>query len=375
MKRSRVPVEVNEHAHTARHAGLRYVSDLSPGIRRLGAKDRFRYEDARGRPVRDRSILERIRALAIPPAWTDVWICPAARGHIQATGRDARGRKQYRYHKEWHEARGDTKYARMIPFACALPKIRRQVDRDMGRQSLTREKVLATVVRLLETTLVRVGNDEYARANGSYGLTTMRDHHVDIAGARLTFAFKGKSAQSHRVQITDRRLARIVRACQDLPGQELFQYVDPDGEPHGVSSNDVNEYLRDKMGDEFTAKDFRTWAGTVRALLALRSLETPETVTASRRALSGVIRQVAAGLGNTPAICRKSYVHPAVIERWQKGALSKDLAAVTARGPKELEPEERLTLAFLQRAAAAAKRTSTLEKALERSVARVKRAS
>jgi len=358
MKRHALPRI--EHAYAAREAGLRWVSDLAPGIRREGSKRAFRYRDAAGLLVRDRATLARIRGLAIPPAWRDVWICALARGHVQATGRDARRRKQYRYHPDWHEARGDAKYAGLVPFATALPGLRRRVERDLARPGLAREKVLATVVKLLELTLVRIGNDEYARANGSFGLTTMRDHHVDIAGARLTFAFRGKSGQSHSVEITDRRLARIVRHCQELPGQELFQYVDPDGAVRGVDSSDVNAYLRGSMGVEFTAKDFRTWAGTMRAAMALRSLETPAGAAAARRALSATIKQVAAGLGNTPAVCRSSYIHPAVMESWSRGTLARDLAAAgTTRGPRGLEPDERMTLAFLRRAEARARRAGS----------------
>jgi len=366
-----------EHADTAREAGLRYVSDLAPGIRRQARGKAFRYFDPDGKPVHDPATLERIRELAIPPAWTDVWICLLPRGHIQATGRDAKRRKQYRYHADWHEARGDTKYARLIPFATALPKLRRQVDRDLARPGLTREKVLATVVRLLELTLVRIGNDEYARANGSFGLTTMREHHVDIDGHSLTFAFRGKSGKQHHVRIKDRRLARIVRACQDLPGQELFQYVDDDGVRRGIDSSDVNDYLRAATGDEFTAKHFRTWAGTLRTMMALRALETPAGVTAARCALSETIRGVAAGLGNTPAVCRASYVHPGVIEAWQHGTFARDLAASSkARGPRGLEADERMTLAFLRGAAARAKRKpATLETQLRRSLVGGRRAS
>ena len=357
MKRQALPTI--EHAYAAREAGLRWVSDLEPGIRREGSIRAFRYRDAAGRLVRDRATVARIRKLAIPPAWRDVWICALARGHVQATGRDARRRKQYRYHPDWHEARGDAKYAGLVPFATALPRLRRRVERDLKRPGLSREKVLATVVKLLELTLVRIGNDEYARANGSFGLTTMRDHHVDIAGAKLTFAFRGKSGQKHNVKLTDRRLARIVRHCQELPGQELFQYVDDDGAVRGVDSSDVNGYLREAMGVEFTAKDFRTWAGTMRAAMALRALEAPAGAAAARRALSATIKQVAAGLGNTPAVCRGSYIHPAVMESWSRGALARDLAAAgAARGPRGLEPDERTTLAFLRRAEVRARRAA-----------------
>ncbi len=257
----------------AREAGLRYVSDRSPGIRRLRSGKSFRYEDPAGGAVRDRDTLDRIKALAIPPAWTEVWISPGADGHIQATGRDDRGRKQYRYHARWRSVRDDAKYGRTLAFGRALAKIRRATDKDLRLPGLPRRKVLAAVVRLLESTLIRIGNDEYARENRSFGLTTMRDRHATVAGSTLEFQFRGKSGVHHEIAIDDPQLARVVRRCQELPGQELFQYIDEDGEVRDVGSDDVNEYLRDVAGEEFTAKDFRTWAGTVLAMIALQEFE------------------------------------------------------------------------------------------------------
>ena len=317
-RRTALPL-VTDPLDSARVAGLRYVDDDRPGIRRRRAGRGFIYLDADGRRVRDAETLARIKRLAIPPAWRDVWICPHAHGHLQASGRDARGRKQYRYHARWRAVRDETKYARMLAFAAALPAVRRRVDEDLKRPGLPREKVLAAVVRLLETTLIRVGNEEYARANRSFGLTTMRARHVDIDGATLTFEFRGKGGRQHRVDINDRRLARIVGRCQELPGQELFQYLDADGERRTVDSGDVNAYLREVIGEDFTAKDFRTWAGTVLAALALAEVERFDSQAQARRHVVRAVEQVAQSLGNTPAICRKSYIHPAVIETYLEG--------------------------------------------------------
>jgi DNA topoisomerase-1 len=303
----------------AKSAGLRYVSDEKPGITRTGSAKSFRYIGPDGRVVRDAATLGRIKRLAIPPAWTKVWICPYPHGHIQATGRDDRGRKQYRYHPDWRTVRDETKYERMIAFGQALPKIRRRVQRDLSRPGLGREKVLATMVRLLETTLVRVGNEEYARANGSIGLSTMRDQHVKIEGSVMRFAFKGKSGKFHRIALRDPRLARIVRQAQDLPGQELFQYLDDDGEQRTVNSEDVNAYLRDIAGHEFSAKDFRTWAGTVLAALALREFTAFKSKAEAKKNLVHAIERVAERLGNTPAVCRKCYIHPVVLQSYLDG--------------------------------------------------------
>ncbi len=307
----------------AREAGLRYVSDRRRGITRRRAGRGWSYRAPDGALVRDGKSLARIRALAIPPAWLDVWISPVASGHIQATGRDARGRKQYRDHPRWRHVRDEAKYDRTIAFAEALPAIRERVAADMGLRGLPRDKVLATIVRLLETTFIRVGNAEYARENRSFGLTTLRDGHAVIEGSEVRFKFRGKSGKDHQVGIRDRRLATIVRRCQELPGQELFQYIDDDGSIQDVTSTDVNEYLRQITGQSFTAKDFRTWAGTVLAAKALQALEGTAGGT-EREMRSNVVRaveQVAHSLGNTPTVCRQCYVHPAIIDAYLDGAM------------------------------------------------------
>ncbi len=309
---------------SARAAGLRYVTDDEPGIRRRKSGKGFSFLDPQGKTVKDPKVVERIRKLAIPPAWTDVWICPRANGHLQATGRDARGRKQYRYHAEWRSVRDETKFGRMIAFGEILPRIRERVDQDLSLRGLPREKVVAAVVKLLETTLIRVGNPEYAKQNNSFGLTTLRNRHVDISGSTLHFEFRGKSGQDHSVEIHDRRLARIVRQVRDLPGQKLFQYLDDDGERQSISSEDVNDYLRATTGEEFSAKDFRTWGGTVLALSALLELGPCETEQEASRAVVEAVKQVSASLGNRPAICRKFYVHPLVIESYLEGSLPQD---------------------------------------------------
>jgi DNA topoisomerase I len=306
---------------SAKAAGLRYVWDVAEGIRRRKAGVGFRYVRPDGSAVRDRETLNRIRALAVPPAWRDVWICAREDGHLQATGRDARGRKQYRYHARWREARDESKYGRMPAFAKALPAIRRRVHQDLALPGLPREKVLATVVRLLETTLIRVGNDEYARQNDSFGLTTLRERQVRVRGGTLQFRFRGKSGVRHDIELTDLRLARIVRRMQDLPGEELIQYVDDAGETRRIESADVNAYLKHITGDDFTSKDFRTWAGTVRAVRALRQSMTFASQAQAKRNLASAIERVARQLGNTTAVCRKCYVHPAVIDAYLDGSL------------------------------------------------------
>jgi DNA topoisomerase-1 len=305
----------------AEDAGLRWISDDAPGLRRLRAGKGFRYVDADGKRVTDEKTLARIKQLAIPPAWRDVWICASPNGHVQATGRDARSRKQYRYHQRWRAKRDETKYDKMLLFGLALPKIRERVDEDLARPGLPRERVLATVVRLLETTLIRVGNEEYARANKSFGLTTLRDRHVDVDGSELRFEFRGKSGIKHRVAVHDRRLARIIRRCQDLPGHELFQYVDDDGTLRPINSQDVNDYLREITNQEITAKDFRTWNGTVLAAEALREAMRTGPRGRSKRVVTRCIDQVAQKLGNTKTVCRKCYVHPAVINAYLDGTL------------------------------------------------------
>ena len=301
---------------SAREAGLRYVSDEMPGIRRIRHGKGFRYVDERGRTITDEKTLDRIRGLVIPPAWNEVWICPFAHGHLQAVGRDARGRKQYRYHARWREVRDETKFERMVPFAHALPRIRRRIARDLRRRGLPREKVLATVVALLERTLIRIGNEEYAKANRSYGLTTLRTRHVDVEGSTVRFHFRGKSGKQHRLDVHDPHLARIVARLQDLPGELLFEYLDDDGQVRTIESGDVNEYLRAVSGADFTAKDFRTWAGTVMAAECLCKRKPPR-----KKYVVAAIKEVAAALGNTPAVCRKAYVHPAVVDAFLRGKL------------------------------------------------------
>jgi len=312
----------------ARAAGLRYATDTRPGVTRRRSGRGFTYRDADGATVRDREMLARIRGLAIPPAWTDVWISPWPNGHIQASGRDARGRKQYRYHADWHQRRGADKFDRMLAFAKVLPRIRKRCDEDLARPGLAREKVLAAVVRLLELTLIRVGNEEYARLNRSFGLTTLRDRHARIEGAGVRFRFRGKSGKTHEVGLRDRRLAGVVRRCQELPGQELFQFVDDDGEVRDVASDDVNDYIREASGGEYTAKDFRTWAGTVLAYRALRALQPGVGDGAAKRNVVEAIRQTADQLGNTPAVARGSYVHPAVLEAYLEGSIRGALVEV-----------------------------------------------
>jgi DNA topoisomerase I len=305
---------------SAQVAGLRHVDDeTTPGIRRLGRPGHFRYIGPGRRRV-GASDLHRIKALAIPPAWTDVWICPTESGHIQATGRDARGRKQYRYHPRWREVRDEVKYGRLIAFAEALPRIRARTRSDLQRPGLPREKVLAAVVQLLEKTLIRVGNEEYARQNGSIGLTTMRDGHAKVAGQKVRFEFRGKSRIHHAVDLDDKRLARVVKACRDLPGYELFQYMDDDGARQVIDSADVNDYLRNVAGDQFTAKDFRTWAGTVLAAEALAAAASFKTQREAKRNVVAAIESVADRLGNTPAVCRKGYIHPAILDGYMDGA-------------------------------------------------------
>jgi DNA topoisomerase-1 len=336
----------------AKEARLRYVNDLDPGIRRVAAGRGFRYVGPDGKPVRDAATLDRIRKLALPPAWRDVWVCPYANGHLQATGRDDRGRKQYRYHDRWREVRDETKFGRMLAFAHALPALRDHTEKDLARPGLPREKVLAAVVRLLEVTLIRVGNDEYAKANSSYGLTTLRDHHVEVEGARLHFRFRGKSGVRHTVAVSDRRLARLVRECQELPGQELFQYEAEDGTCKDVGSDDVNEYLREVTGHPFTAKDFRTWAGTVLATRALQAFTSFDTKAQAKKNLVAAVEQVAKRLGNTRTVCRQCYIHPAVIDAYLDGTLAKTLEQRVEQELEEklpdLPPEEAAVLAFLQ---------------------------
>jgi DNA topoisomerase-1 len=336
----------------AKSAGLRYVNDGAPGITREPGGALFRYRAADGALIDDAATLERIKALAIPPAWTDVWICKLANGHVQATGRDAKGRKQYRYHPRWRSVRDDVKYERMLSFGKALPAIRQRVDAALRLPGLPREKVLATIVHLLQATMMRIGNEEYARANQSFGLTTLRARHVRIEGKAVQFRFRGKSGVFHDVTVEDKRVARIIARIRDLPGQELFQYLDDDAAPHAIGSADVNDYLRDISGEDYTAKDFRTWSGTVLAALALNEFEKFDSHTQARKNIVRAIESVAERLGNTPSICRKCYVHPAIIDAYLDGTV---LEALRARAEQELiddlhalQPEEAAVLALLQ---------------------------
>ena len=340
--------ELLDPAASAEAAGLRYVSDEMAGIRRKKSGAAFTYVGPNGETVKDDKTLARIKSLAIPPAWTDVWVCPRADGHLQATGRDARGRKQYRYHPKWREVRDAVKYDKMLDFAAALPKIRRRVEKDLSRPGLPREKVLAAVVRLLEHTRIRVGNEEYKAQNKSFGLTTLQDRHVDVNGSTIRFHFKGKSGKSHAVELSDRRLAKIVGACRDIPGQDLFQYVDEDGVRHDVTSGDVNDYIREIAGEEFSAKDFRTWAGTVMAFSFLRECEPCADEKEGKHVLVRCVETVAAELGNTVAVCRKCYVHPAVLEAYLAGWLAGVKGARTNGSAHALDEAEAAVIGLLQ---------------------------
>ena len=333
-------------ADAAEMAGLRYVSDARPGIRRRKSGKGFVYSRADGSKLTERNVLQRIKSLAIPPAWTNVWICPFADGHLQATGRDAKGRKQYRYHPRFREVRESTKYEHLLAFAEALPAIRGKVREHMALRGLPREKVLATVVHLLETTLIRVGNDDYAKQNKSYGLTTLKTRHVAVDGNEVRFRFTGKSGKQWSLRVKDRRIAKIIRACQELPGQELLQYLDEDGHPQDVTSSDVNTYLKEITGKDITAKDFRTWAGTVLAAMALNEVQVFDSAAQAKRNLRAAIENVAARLGNTPTICRKCYVHPEVLTSYLDGSLVLEIK-------KAVEQELRDALAELQPAEAA----------------------
>jgi DNA topoisomerase I len=336
----------------AESAGLRYISDDRPGILRKRSGKGFSYVRPDGAKVADPRVLGRIKSLAIPPAWTDVWICPYADGHVQATGRDARGRKQYRYHPLFRELRESTKYEHVVMFANALPAIRAKVREHMALRGLPREKVLATVVHLLETTLIRVGNDDYARQNKSYGLTTLKNRHVAVEGSEVRFCFSGKGGKQWSLTVKNRRVAKIIKACQELPGQELLQYIDDDGKQQGVTSNDVNAYLKDITGQDITAKDFRTWAGTVLAALALQEVASFDSAAQAKKNVRGAIERVAARLGNTPTICRKCYVHPEVLNSYLDGGLVLEIKSEVESGLRDdlrgLLPEEAAVLAMLR---------------------------
>lgn len=360
---------LRDSQQAARAASLRYVSDRQGGIRRLRAGRGFTYRDAEGKPIRDPQTLERIRRLAIPPAWTDVWICASENGHLQASGRDARGRKQYRYHPRWTEVRDSAKYERLAAFAAALPKIRRRVRADLALPGIPRGKVLAVIVKLLETTFIRVGNEEYAKTNGSYGLTTMRTRHAKTSGARIRFQFRGKSGVPHTIEVTDRRLAAVVKRCQELPGQELFQYLDDSGQPQPIDSADVNDYLRQASGEDFTAKDFRTWAGTLLAAGVLCQQEAMvgevdaaeqngavdrSTARARKRAIVDAVKRVAQQLGNTASVCRKCYIHPRVLDAFAEGSLASLMQRGAGGGA--LRKQERSLLALLRASSARSRR-------------------
>ena len=369
MEATATPVDPREAAESA---GLVYVTDEDRGIRRERKGEAFAYFKANGDAVTDEATLERIRKLAIPPAYQDVWICARANGHLQATGRDARGRKQYRYHPQFREVRESTKYEHMMEFARALPAIRGTLAQHMALRGLPREKVLATVVHLLETTLIRVGNDDYARENKSYGLTTLRNPHVKVEGSELRFQFKGKSGKQWRLQVKDRRIAKIIRACQELPGQRLFQYKDDEGEVREVTSADVNAYLKEITGRDITAKDFRTWAGTVMAALALQEFEAFDSQAAQKKNLKAAIERVSSRLGNTPTICRKCYIHPEVLNAYVEGQLLLDMKERVEEELRQdlaqLRPEEAAVLAMLE-----GRLKRTLEGTLKDSVAAAKK--
>ena len=351
-ERKVLPDPILDPEASAKAAHLRYMTDTKPGIGRRKRGKGFTYVDLAGKTVRDKETLARIHSLVIPPAWTNVWICPIPNGHLQATGRDARGRKQSRYHPRWREIRDETKYERMLLFAQALPTIRERVDQDLGLSGLVRQRVLAVIVSLMESTLIRVGNTEYARENKSFGLTTLRDRHVEVNGSHITFSFQGKSRVYHTVDLYDRRLAKIIQRCADIPGYELFQYLDPEGTPHTVDSADVNEYLQSITGQYFTAKDFRTWAGSVLACEVLRDFEPFPSAAQAKKNVVEAIRTVAQRLGNTPAVCRKCYVHPAILEAYLRdgtiASAKRRLDEEIARHAHMLREEERILVRLLR---------------------------
>jgi DNA topoisomerase-1 len=345
-------VIVSDPLEAAKAAGLRYVSDDRPGIRRerRGEKE-FIYISPKGEQIQDSEEIRRIESLAIPPAYENVWICPFPNGHLQATGRDAKGRKQYRYHPLWRSIRDQTKFTRMIVFSNALPKLRQQLEHNLALPGLPKEKVIAAVIRLMELTRIRVGNEEYAKTNQSYGLTTLQDDHVDISGTKIHLQFRGKSGVEHDIELRDKRLAKIVKQCQDLPGQDLFQYTDADGQIQAIGSTDVNDYLKAVTGEDFTAKDFRTWSGTVLAALELIEMDTFKSETAAKKNITQAIKAVASHLGNRPATCRKYYVHPAVLDSYLKQSLYLIMQPYFKQSTQEqyaLHPEERAVVAVLE---------------------------
>jgi DNA topoisomerase I len=349
----------------AEEAGLEYVSDSIPGISRVRKGDSFGYLDASGKPVTDEKTLSRIRSLVIPPAWTDVWICPSPYGHLQAVGRDAKGRKQYRYHSAYRHRRDETKYGRMLAFGAALPKIRQRIGRDLNLPGLPKNKVLAAILRLLERTCMRIGNEEYAKQNESYGLTTLQDNHVKITGATLRFKFRGKSGQHQDIELDDPRLAKIVKRCRDIPGWELFQYIDENGESCRITSTDVNAYIREITGEDFTAKDFRTWGGTGWAALVFEELGPAETAADVKKQIVEAIKAVSGRLGNRPATCRKYYVHPAIIEAYTDGSLFEALKDCTGARREETCVLKVVT-GYVQKAASQQDLTAALRKSVGR---------
>lgn len=354
MGRSRVHAtdrSLNPGLEAAREAGLSYTTDDEPGIHRVRKGKHFDYFGPGGDRIRDPATLDRIRSLVIPPAWEDVWITTHPRGHLQATGRDARGRKQHRYHPRWREIRDADKFDRMAGFGKVLPRIRARVARDLRRKGLPKEKVVATIVRLLETTYARIGNEEYAKHNGSFGLTTLRNRHVDVRGDTVRFVFKAKSGVEATVGVTDRRVARVIKRCEELPGQNLFQYIDSDGVRRMVTSDDVNQYLRDVTREDYTAKDFRTWAATMLAACALREVAGFESETQAKREVIAAIDGVARTLGHTRAVCRRSYVHPAIIDMFLEGTLTRVMNVMPPTAPARLRSDEAAVLMLLRRVA------------------------
>lgn len=336
---------------SAEEAALHYASDAEPGIRRIKAGRGFGYRTAEGSRVEDRGTLDRIGKLGIPPAWTDVWISPDPNGHIQATGRDDRGRKQYRYHERWSACRDEAKFASLVGFAEALPRLRKRIDADLRKRGLCRERVLASIVWLLDNTMIRIGNATYARANKSFGLTTLRRRHVAVEGNRVRFDFKGKSGRHWQLDLVDRRIVRIIRQAQELPGQHLFQYIDDEGSRRAVHSHDVNDYLRQAMGADFTSKHFRTWGGTKAALALFAQVPLPDTDRAKRITVNRLVDDVAGWLGNTRTISRRCYIHPAVIESWQNGALEAQIAVArrgVRRASRHMDQEEMIVLRWLR---------------------------
>ncbi len=351
MEEISLPSVSPDPVESAKAASLRYVTDSTPGIRRVRRGTGFVYIGIDGKVIRDPEELRRFKSLVIPPAWTDVWICPSPNGHLQATGRDAKDRKQHRYHPRWREVRDETKYGRMLAFAKALPGMRKRVEHDLALPGLPREKILATVVRLLETSLIRVGNEEYARRNHSFGLATLRNRHVNISGSTIRFEFRGKSGVEHTLDINDKRLAKIIKRCQDLPGYELFQYIDEQGERRAIDAMDVNDYVKQLAGQEFSTKDFRTWHGTVLAARALQEFRNVDAQAQSKRQIVQAIESVAKKLGNTKTVCRKCYIHPAVIDAYTDGSLLRVLDQRVKKEIKDalhgLEPEEAAVLGLL----------------------------